>query len=179
MCHRSCCVSPLGSLRFLPGMQVSNIQGRSSVSSRDQISEGALVQGLRSLVTAQPSKLLIYGPGGRSDFQKATENQPGVFASLIVQLPSTSTGGAFCARFQDLEQQYPLSLHPEDLQSVAHYTDVEYSLSQIYDGYRIAVVYSLCLPPVCTSPSLLGCACVGVPTLTQDEPGLLFTFDRS
>ena len=39
-------------------------------------------------------KLLLYGPGGHFAMHKDTEKEEGMFATLVIQLPSAHTGGA-------------------------------------------------------------------------------------
>lgn len=100
-------------------------------------------------VHAVPYKLLLYEPSGHFIFHQDTEKEPGMFATLIVQLPSTFQGGALVVKNQGRINRHECAEGSEfDIKYAAHYSDCEHALEEVTSGYRLAIVYSLCLPLV-------------------------------
>lgn len=100
------------------------------------------------VVEAELYKLLLYEPGGHFKPHMDTEKVPGMFATLVVQLPSHFVGGAFVVRHHGVERTFvadegdPAAAH--DCHYVAHYADCEHEILPVTAGVRLAAVYSLC-----------------------------------
>lgn len=93
-------------------------------------------------------KLLIYGPGDFFLPHRDTEKQPGMVATLVLTLPGRWTGGELHVAHQD-ERAGLLWCpdRPDRLAWAAFYCDCEHELRPVSSGHRLALVYSLCLPP--------------------------------
>lgn len=93
-------------------------------------------------------KLLIYGPGDFFLPHRDTEKEPGMVATLVLTLPGRWTGGELLVAHQD-EGAALLSCpaRANRLAWAAFYCDCEHELRPVTSGHRLALVYSLCLPP--------------------------------
>lgn len=100
-----------------------------------------------SLVRPELYKLLMYEKGGFFKTHRDTEKAQGMFATLVIQLPSIFEGGPFIVSHigksktfkHDCSQSAPYKCY-----YVAHYADCEHELLPLESGYRLALVYSLC-----------------------------------
>ncbi len=100
--------------------------------------------GVTGAVKAELYKLLVYGPGDFFVEHRDTEKAPGMFATLVVALPSEHTGGELVVRHQGRETTVTLS--GDDLgvaRWVAFYCDCVHELRPVREGYRVALVYNL------------------------------------
>ena len=100
-------------------------------------------------------KLLIYETGGHFAAHKDSEKEDGMFATLVVYLPSRNEGGRLTVRHAGKEHTFEpggdgagFGLH-----YAAFYTDCEHEIAPLTDGYRIALVYNLLLPSSSTARS--------------------------
>lgn len=74
----------------------------------------------------------------------STEKVNGMFATIVVILPSRFTGGAVHVRHGDLDKTYDSSENSLTNTSVlAWYTDVEHEVKAITSGYRLALSFNL------------------------------------
>ena len=99
------------------------------------------------LVRAEIYKLLLYEPGGFFKKHRDTEKAPGMFATLVVQLPSQFTGGSFVVSHNGHSRTFLLddaATAPYGCHYVAHYADCEHEIFTVESGHRLALVYSLC-----------------------------------
>jgi predicted 2-oxoglutarate/Fe(II)-dependent dioxygenase YbiX len=96
-------------------------------------------------------KLLVYGEGGHFLKHQDTEKEDGMIATLVVQPPSAHEGGDLVVYRNGGVQ------HRHDFGKAAgtaaylphyavHYADAEHSLEKVTKGFRLALVYSVCLP---------------------------------
>ena len=102
--------------------------------------------GLKDMeVWAEPYKLLLYKPGGHFKPHRDTEKAPGMFGTLIVQLPSEFTGGDLVVRHADKGVVVKMSQEGSSSYCViaAHYIGCEHEITKVETGYRLALVYSL------------------------------------
>ena len=115
-----------------------------------------------AFVEARLYKLLLYQKGGHFDFHRDTEKERGMFATLVVQLPSDFSGGEFVVRHGGVEKTYTLGSDDSSCSQmshfVAHYADCEHAVREVTGGHRLALVYSLCwkgegAPPTSTGLS--------------------------
>ncbi len=101
-------------------------------------------------IKAELFKLLVYREGGHFKFHQDTEKTQGMFATLIVQLPSRHKGGALVCRFADKEYRFDFGNKEGDAEFniyfAAHYADVHHQVETIEKGARLALVYNLIQP---------------------------------
>jgi hypothetical protein len=100
--------------------------------------------GVTGPVVADLYKLLVYDPGSFFVNHRDTEKAPGMFATLIIVLPSIYTGGALLVRHRDREARLELSCpEPSQVAFAAFYADCVHEVLPITSGYRLALVYNL------------------------------------
>jgi len=100
--------------------------------------------GVAEPVTAELYKMLVYDTGSFFVGHRDTEKAPGMFATLVVVLPSRSTGGELFVRHRDRE--VCLDLASEDASEVAFaafYADCVHEVSPVTTGCRLVLVYNL------------------------------------
>ena len=88
-------------------------------------------------------KLLIYEKGGFFLKHKDTEKHKGMFASLVINLPSEFTGGELEIEWNGKSKKIDFSEHIYDIAFAAFYTDCDHEVHPIKSGYRISLVYNL------------------------------------
>lgn len=99
-------------------------------------------------VVAELYKLLVYDAGSFFVSHRDTEKAPGMFATLIIVLPSLYTGGELRVRHRDREVQLDLySLEPSEVAFAAFYADCVHEVLPITSGCRLTLVYNLLLHP--------------------------------
>jgi hypothetical protein len=99
------------------------------------------------MVKAQLCKMLLHEPGYFSEKHRDTEKADGMFASLVVQLPSRYAGGSFVVTPGSESKKFDLVSGGDAAYSchfVACYTDCEHEIHKVESGFRLALVYSLC-----------------------------------
>lgn len=94
-------------------------------------------------------KMLLYETGGFIKKHRDTEKKDGMFATLVVQLPSIYLGGNLKVSVDnDKEKVYHMGTNdattPFCCHYVAHYADCEHEVEPVLSGYRLSLVYSLC-----------------------------------
>ena len=100
--------------------------------------------GVTGPVVADLYKLLVYDPGSFFVNHRDTEKAAGMFATLIIVLPSIYTGGALLVRHRDREARLELSCpEPSQVTFAAFYADCVHEVLPITSGYRLALVYNL------------------------------------
>ncbi|KAI9983692.1 hypothetical protein PInf_007759 [Phytophthora infestans] len=96
-------------------------------------------------------KLLVYGEGGHFLKHQDTEKEDGMIATLVVQPPSTHEGGDLIV-YRNGQVEHRHDFGKADATAAyfphyaVHYSDAEHALEQVTKGYRLALVYSICLP---------------------------------
>lgn len=107
-------------------------------------------------IEAVPYKFLLYKTGGHFKKHKDTEKEKSMFGTLIVQLPSDFTGGQLNVYKKNEKKSYNFgSLNGDSSKFVhyaAHYADLEHEVEPIKSGYRVCLIYSLCLVNANTNP---------------------------
>ena len=100
-------------------------------------------------IKANLYKVLLYEKGGHFKPHRDTEKEEGMFATLVIQLPSNFQGGD--VRVSHLGQTKTLE-SSADCDSVlkysAFYADCEHELLPVTEGWRMCLVYNI----VCSSP---------------------------
>jgi hypothetical protein len=99
------------------------------------------------LVKAKLDKMLLHEPGGFSEKHREAGKADGMFATLVVQLPSQYTGGSFVVSHGSESNKFELGSGGDasyGCHFVAHYADCEHGIHKVESGFRLALVYSLC-----------------------------------
>ncbi|EGZ22716.1 hypothetical protein PHYSODRAFT_252137 [Phytophthora sojae] len=97
-------------------------------------------------------KLLVYGEGGHFVKHQDTEKEDGMIATLVVQPPSLHEGGDLVV-YRDGRVKHRHDFGAADgtatylTHYAVHYADAEHAVEKVTKGYRLALVYSVCLPP--------------------------------
>ena len=100
-------------------------------------------------VEARLHKLLLYQPGGHFVPHRDTEKEPGMFATLVVQLPvhGGHAGGTLRVSHRDERFEWASAEGSTDrncgLQYAAFYADCEHELTAVTAGLRMVLVYNL------------------------------------
>ena len=95
-------------------------------------------------VAADFYKLLVYDAGSFFVEHRDTEKAPGMFATLMIVLPSVHRGGELVVRH--LGREVVLDPHPEEPSEIgfaAFYADCVHEIRPIMAGCRVALVYNL------------------------------------
>lgn len=93
-------------------------------------------------------KLLIYESGGFFAAHRDTEKQDGMVATLSVTLPAAGAGGELVVRHRNEEAVIDMNAaEPSELAYAAFYADCTHETRPVRDGYRLSLVFNLCLKP--------------------------------
>ena len=93
---------------------------------------------------------MVYEKGGHFLKHRDTEKEKNMFGTLIIQPPSTHTGGELVVYENDDRSNRVIDFGQKKGKSessvhfAAHYADLEHELLQVKSGYRLVLVYSLC-----------------------------------
>jgi len=100
--------------------------------------------GVSDPVTAEFHKLLVYEPGSFFVGHRDTEKAPGMFATLVVVLPSTFTGGELLVRHRGREARLSLRCdEPAEAAFAAFYADCVHEVLPVTEGCRLTLAYNL------------------------------------
>ncbi|TFK24876.1 hypothetical protein FA15DRAFT_704182 [Coprinopsis marcescibilis] len=89
-------------------------------------------------------KMLIYEPGGHFLPHQDTQKTDGMFATVVVVLPSQHSGGEVHVTHAGSTAVLDVSSDSKELGSVlAWYTDVVHEVKPVKSGYRVALSYNL------------------------------------
>ncbi len=100
--------------------------------------------GVTGRVAAELYKLLIYDEGSFFVSHRDTEKAPGMFATLVIVLPSIYEGGELIVRHQDREERLDLSCEdPSQVAFAAFYADCMHEVRPITAGCRLTLIYNL------------------------------------
>ena len=121
------------------------IQGKHWAATLDailaRVAEGL---GLAEPPAAELYKLLVYDQGSFFVSHRDTEKAPGMFATLVLVLPSTSTGGELVVRHKDREARLDLRCEdPSEAAFAAFYADCVHEVLPVTSGCRLTLVYNL------------------------------------
>jgi hypothetical protein len=96
-------------------------------------------------VEARLYKLVLYEEGGFFKSHKDTEKEPGMFGSLVVQLPARHDVGTLAVRHRGEEELFNFGGDGSDayFYSVAFYADCEHELKPVENGKRLCLLYNL------------------------------------
>ncbi len=100
--------------------------------------------GVDGPVAAEFYKLLLYGPGGFFTGHRDTEKAPGMFATLVVALPSAHAGGELVVRHKGREACLDLRCDdPAEAAFAAFYADCVHEVRPVAQGHRLILTYNL------------------------------------
>lgn len=108
------------------------------------VTEAARGLGVEEPVAADFYKLLVYDAGSFFLGHRDTEKVPGMFATLVVVLPSVHRGGELVVRH--LGREVAFDLHPEEPSEIgfaALYADCVHEVRPVLSGHRLILVYNL------------------------------------
>jgi predicted 2-oxoglutarate/Fe(II)-dependent dioxygenase YbiX len=100
--------------------------------------------GVAGPMSAEFYKLLLYDTGSFFVEHRDTEKAPGMFATLVIVLPSDYRGGTLLVRHRDRE--VCLDLHcpdPAEVAFAAFYADCVHEMRPVTAGYRLTLIYNL------------------------------------
>jgi predicted 2-oxoglutarate/Fe(II)-dependent dioxygenase YbiX len=108
------------------------------------VANAALGLGIRDPVAAEFYKLLIYDAGSFFVDHRDTEKVPGMFATLVIALPSAHGGGELVVRHLGREVAFDLrSEDPSEVGFAAFYADCVHEVRPVTTGCRLTLVYNL------------------------------------
>src|SRR5215468_7785344 len=100
--------------------------------------------GIDERVSAEFYKLLIYDKGSFFVSHRDTEKVPGMFATLVLALPSLSSGGELVVRHKEREVRLDLANDdPSVMSFAAFYADCVHQVLPITAGCRATLIYNL------------------------------------
>ncbi len=100
--------------------------------------------GVDEPVSAELYKLLIYDKGSFFVSHRDTEKEPGMFATLVLALPSLSSGGELVVRHNEREARLDLANDdPSEMTFAAFYADCVHEVLPITAGCRATLIYNL------------------------------------
>lgn len=122
------------------------LKGRRWEQNLQQIVEQAVEGlGVSQPVRAELYKLLVYGEGDFFVEHRDTEKISGMFATLVIVLPSIYDGGELVVRHRGSEVQLDLKRDdPGDVAFAAFYADCVHEVRPITSGCRLTLIYNLC-----------------------------------
>jgi predicted 2-oxoglutarate/Fe(II)-dependent dioxygenase YbiX len=100
--------------------------------------------GVSEPVAAELYKLLVYDEGSFFVSHRDTEKAPGMFATLVLALPSQSAGGELVVRHKGRETRLDLrSEEPSEIAFAAFYADCVHEVLPVTSGCRATLIYNL------------------------------------
>ena len=100
--------------------------------------------GVKEPVAVELYKLLVYDKGSFFVSHRDTEKAPGMFATLVVVLPSQSEGGELVVRHNDREARLDLQCdEPSEVAFAAFYADCVHEVLPVTSGCRATLVFNL------------------------------------
>src|SRR5215213_8275078 len=100
--------------------------------------------GVDTPITAEFYKLLLYDEGSFFIGHRDTEKTPGMFATLVIALPSSFAGGELLVRHKGREVRLDLRCDdPAEAAFAAFYADCVHEVLPVTAGCRLTLVYNL------------------------------------
>jgi predicted 2-oxoglutarate/Fe(II)-dependent dioxygenase YbiX len=108
------------------------------------VARAAAGLGVTEPVAARLYKLLIYDEGSHFIGHRDTEKAPGMFATLVIALPSVHAGGELLVRHKGREVRLDLRCDdPSEASFAAFYADCVHEVLPVTSGCRLVLVYNL------------------------------------
>ena len=100
-------------------------------------------------------KLLVYESGSFFAPHRDTEKTPGMFASLVICLPSRHEGGTLVVEHEGKSVRIDFGGADSEFLTcyAAFYADCRHEITPVLSGYRVCLVYNLALDDVARQPS--------------------------
>lgn len=125
--------------------QFSLLNPRWSSFLQKIVDEVQRVFAIKQPIRCELYKLLVYEKGSFFIPHRDTEKLDGMFATLVIALPSRHEGGALVV--QHGEQTVSLDFGGEDgaysIQYAAFYADCKHEIKPVREGYRVTLIYNL------------------------------------
>jgi len=100
--------------------------------------------GVNGPVSAELYKLLVYDTGSFFVSHRDTEKSPGMFATLVIVLPSLYSGGELVVRHRGEEARLDLNVtDPSEIAYAAFYADCKHEVLPVTAGCRLTLIYNL------------------------------------
>src|SRR5208337_1979483 len=100
--------------------------------------------GVSDPIEAEFYKMLIYDEGSFFVSHRDTEKTAGMFATLVVVLPSSCAGGELVVRHKDRSARLDLRAEdPAEVAFAAFYADCLHEVLPVTSGCRLTLVYNL------------------------------------
>ncbi|KAF2865412.1 hypothetical protein BDV95DRAFT_612563 [Massariosphaeria phaeospora] len=100
--------------------------------------------GVQVATRAERYKLLLYEEGAFFKTHKDSEKTPGMFATLVICLPSEHSGGQVrLIHGKKSKMLETASTSCFDISTLAWYSDVQHEVQPVTSGYRLVVTYNL------------------------------------
>ncbi len=97
-------------------------------------------------------KMLIYTPGQFFAAHQDSERADDMVGSLVVQLPTASSGGTVIVHHHDEKKTFRGAKRgPKDLSLLAFYADCHHEVKPVVSGHRVVLTYHLLHHPATTS----------------------------
>jgi hypothetical protein len=108
------------------------------------VADIALGLGVSEPVAAEFYKLLVYDAGSFFVDHRDTEKAPGMFATMVLVLPSTHSGGELVIKHVGREVVLgPRPEEPSEIGFAAFYADCVHEVRPVKTGSRLTLVYNL------------------------------------
>ena len=108
------------------------------------VADIALALGVDEPVAADFYKLLVYDTGSFFVDHRDTEKAPGMFATMVLVLPSTHSGGELVIKHLGREVVLdPRPEEPSEIGFAAFYADCVHEVRPVTKGCRLALIYNL------------------------------------
>jgi predicted 2-oxoglutarate/Fe(II)-dependent dioxygenase YbiX len=136
------------------GADQVRIEGKSWTRTLESVVARATAGlGVTEPVAAELYKLLIYDEGSHFVGHRDTEKAPGMFATLIITLPSVHAGGELVVRHKGREVRLDMRCaDPSEAAFAAFYADCVHEVLPVTSGCRMVLVYNLLRPGKGRSP---------------------------
>lgn len=119
------------------------------------IARAAAGLGVKEPVTAELYKMLVYDTGSFFVEHRDTEKCIGMFATLVLVLPSECSGGELIVRHKGREVSLALTgAVPTDIAYAAFYADCVHEVRPVTSGNRLALIYNLVRKTGAAPPTL-------------------------
>jgi hypothetical protein len=95
-------------------------------------------------VSAHFYKMLLYEEGGHFKKHRDTEKEPGMFGSLLIQLPAEHTGGHLVVEHMGESKRFAFDKDSADnAYFTSFYADCEHVLEPVTSGFRLVLAFNL------------------------------------
>jgi hypothetical protein len=130
--------------------QIDSVKVRIGGRHWDKTLAGLVADVARELGVSEPVvadfyKLLVYDIGSFFVDHRDTEKVPGMFATMVLVLPSNHRGGELVIKHLGCEVVLDLRpAEPSEVGFAAFYADCAHEVRPVAMGYRLVLVYNLC-----------------------------------